>query len=268
MKKLALSLVVLLAGCGPSVKSISVEPAALTLSAKGMATTLKASPKDEKGAPVAGVQLAWSSSSKDVASVEAGKVTAVKSGEATITAAVGEVKGTAKITVSIPASVKVDPAAAELVTGNPMALRATVVDDAGKPMPRAMLRWTSSDDKVASVANGIVLGRGPGAATITAQLGMLKAEAKLTVKAPEFDKVAIDPAKPAIAKLGETVQLAAKVSFKGADVRGVAVEWSSSDAKTATVDATGKVTGIKKGKAKITAKAGDKSATAEVAFKK
>lgn len=268
MKKIALVAVLALTACGPSVKSITVEPAAVTLAAKGTNATLKATPKDEKGGAVADAQVTWSSSNKDVASVEGGKVTALKSGETTITAATGEVKGTAKVTVSIPASVKVDPAAGELMTGSSVSLKASVTDDAGKPMPGAVVQWTSSDDKVASVANGSVTGKAAGAATITAALGTLKAEAKITVKAPEFDKVSIDPAKPAIDKAGGTVQLTLKVTFKGSEVKGVAAEWSSSDPKTATVDATGKVTAVKKGKAKITAKAGEKSASVEVAIKK
>ena len=58
----------------------------------------------------------------------------------------------------------------------------------------------------------------------------------------------------------QSLQLKATVTTDPAGSR-VTVNWSSSDASVATVDKTGKVTGLKAGTVKITAKAGDKSDT-------
>ncbi|NMM95482.1 alpha-amylase [Bifidobacterium sp. DSM 109960] len=58
----------------------------------------------------------------------------------------------------------------------------------------------------------------------------------------------------------QSVQLAADVTTDPAGKR-TNVTWSSSDTSVATVDSTGKVTGLKAGTVKITAKAGDKSDT-------
>ena len=61
---------------------------------------------------------------------------------------------------------------------------------------------------------------------------------------------------------GEKITLEAKVSPENATNK--TVTWSSSDATVATVDKNGVVTGVKAGKATITAKAGEKSTTVEI----
>lgn len=271
MRKLALlTAVAALAACGPTVKTVSVDPDNASLTSKAQTATLKATPKDEKGQPVtdAAAQLKWSSSDAKVATVDgAGKVTAVSSGSATITAAVGEVKGTAKVTVSIPATVALAPKDLSLMAGKSASLVAQVKDDAGNPVSGAAVTWTTSDPKVATVANGQVAAAGTGTATITAALGDLKGTAAVTVKMPEFQKVAVTPAKHTLKKVGETVQLKAEAMEKKGAVSGVPFTWSSSNEKVATVSPAGLVTAVKKGSAKITAKAGDKKAEAAITVK-
>ena len=63
-------------------------------------------------------------------------------------------------------------------------------------------------------------------------------------------------------KKGASAQLTATVNPSNATDR--TVSWTSSDTSVATVDRTGKVTGVKAGKATITATAGGKSASVEV----
>src|SRR6476659_8242770 len=112
MKKLALAVAAALCACGPSVKSVTVEPASVSIQQKGASAKLSATPKDDKGLPVndPSLKATWTSSDASVASVDGtGKVTANKSGDAVVTATVGEVKGTAKVSVSVPALVDVEP---------------------------------------------------------------------------------------------------------------------------------------------------------------
>ena len=52
MKRSAALIALAIAACGPSVKSISVEPAKVTLDAKGATVPLRAVAKDEKGQPI------------------------------------------------------------------------------------------------------------------------------------------------------------------------------------------------------------------------
>ena len=66
-------------------------------------------------------------------------------------------------------------------------------------------------------------------------------------------------------EVGKTITLTAKVSPENATDK--TVTWSSSDTAIATVDSTGKVTGVAAGTATITAKAGEKTAAVDVTVK-
>ncbi len=55
---------------------------------------------------------------------------------------------------------------------------------------------------------------------------------------------------------------------EGKEMANVPFTYAAEDAKVATVDAAGVVTGVAKGKTKVTVTAGDKSATVEVKVKK
>jgi uncharacterized protein YjdB len=266
MKRFAVLLALSAAACGPSVKSVSVEPARSTLDAKGATAALHAVARDDKGQPVdmAKVKVAWSTSAPGVATVdETGKVTAQRSGDAVVTAAVGDVKGSAAVVVSIPASVSVTQASGPFHPGQTALLSVVVVDDAGKPVtvPRT-ITWATSDPGVVRVTDGKVEAVGPGSATVTASTGALQASAAITVRIPEFARLALAPAKTQTLKKGDKLTL--KVSAldkKGGKVAGVPVTWKSSDARIASISPEGVVTAVKKGSAKITASASGKSAT-------
>jgi hypothetical protein len=266
MKRSALLIALAVAACGPSVKTISVEPAKATLDAKGAAVPLRAVARDDKGQPIdlAKVKVAWSSSAPQVATVdEAGTVTAQRSGDAAVTAAIGEVKGVAQVVVSIPASISVSVPSRDMRPAETLVLSVVVVDDAGKPVtvPRT-ITWASSDPGVARVADGKVEAVGPGSATVTASTGSLKATSQITVRVPEFSKLALTPSKTQTLKKGDKLTLkVAALDKKGQKVAGVPVAWKSSDARIATVSPEGVVSAVKKGNAKITASAAGKSAT-------
>jgi uncharacterized protein YjdB len=252
-----------------SVKTISLIPPQAILNAKDASTLLRASAKDDNGAVMENATITWSSSSPDVATVENGKVVALKSGDATITAASGKVTSEAKVIVSIPASIEVTPSTVEILgIGASSMLSALVKDDLGK-VARAPVVWKSADEKVVRVINGHLMSQGVGTTTVTATAGSFNAAATVTVKTPEIAKLQIEPAKNALEAAGAAVQLSVKaIDPKGAPIVGVPTQWSSSDDKTATVTPTGLVRAVKKGKAKITAKMADKTAVAEVTVKK
>jgi uncharacterized protein YjdB len=269
MKRSAVLIAIAVAACGPSVKSVSVEPARMTLDAKGATVELKAVARDDKGQAIdpAKVKVAWSSAAPQTASVDAaGVLTAQRSGETTVTASVGEVKGAAPVVVSIPVSISVSTVSSEARPGDTVLLKVTVVDDTGKPVtvPRT-ITWTTSDAGVARVADGKVEAVGPGSATITASTGSLKGVATVTVRVPEFAKLSLTPAKTQTVKKGDRMAFkVAALDKKGQKVGGVPVTWKSSDPRIATVSSDGVVTAAKKGSAKISASASGKSATVGV----
>ena len=94
MKRLAILAALASAACGPTVKRISMEPAQVQISTKGASVQVHATARDEKDQPIPDVQITWASSDAAVAAVDAtGKVTAAKSGSATVTATAGNKKG-------------------------------------------------------------------------------------------------------------------------------------------------------------------------------
>jgi uncharacterized protein YjdB len=270
MKKIALFGALAIAACGPSVKQVSVEPGQAMMSTKGASLVLHAVAKDEKGQPVPDVQIAWSSSNATSASVDAaGKVSALKSGATDITAAAGEIKGVAHIKVQIPGSLSILPAQAMLTgAGQTAQLHLVVKDDAGNVVQGMPAIWTSSNPNVAAVDNsGNVHSMGGGTATISARTGALMGMARVTVALPQFDKLAIDPKGPLKLKAGETKQLAAHATQGGKPVTGVTASWTVDDAKVAVVSPSGVLQAVKKGKATVTAAAGDKKAELKLQVK-
>ncbi|MDY3707335.1 MAG: Ig-like domain-containing protein [Treponema berlinense] len=85
-----------------------------------------------------------------------------------------------------------------------------------------------------------------------------------TVATVAVEKVEITSTETDV-EVGKTITLTAKVSPENATNK--TVTWTSSDTAIATVDSTGKVTGVKAGEATITASAGGQTATVKVTVK-
>jgi uncharacterized protein YjdB len=269
MRRSAVVVMLALAACGPSVKTVTVEPAKATLDAKGATVDLRAVALDEAGKPidVAKLKVVWTSSVPQVAAVdEKGTVVAQRSGETEIGATIGQLKGKSIVAVSIPTSVSVSLPSRDLRPGETVVLSVVVVDDTGKPVsiPRT-ITWGTSDPLVATVDNGKILAVGAGTATITAATGALKGTSAVTVKVPEFAKLSLTPSKPQTLKRDDKLRLKVDaLDKKGQKVAGVPVVWTSTASSIAAVSADGVVQALKKGTATITAKASGKSAAVKV----
>ncbi|MDE7281349.1 MAG: Ig-like domain-containing protein, partial [Ruminiclostridium sp.] len=209
-------------------------------------------------------KITWTSSDETVVSVdEKGNITALKVGEATITARANEtVSATCKVTVIAKTvaveTITLDKTTAKLNKGDTLELTATVKPDDATDKT---VTWTSSDEKVASVdENGKVTAVGAGKATITATAGTKSAYCEITVTVP-VTGITLDKPELSLEK-GESAELTAIVEPD--DATDKTITWTSSNAAVAVVDENGKVTAIGGGKAAITAKAGDKTAVCEV----
>ena len=207
--------------------------------------------------------VTWKSDKPEIATVDAnGKVTAVKVGEATITVTTedGGKTATCKVTVSDTeikvTGVTLNKTALTLNIGASETLSATV---APADATNKKVTWKSSDAAVATVdANGKVTGVKAGEATITVTTedGGKTATCRVTVSDREIKVTEITLAALAI-YAGESKAITATV--KPDDATNKALTWTSSDETVATVDATGKVTGVKTGSVTITATAQDGS---------
>lgn len=81
----------------------------------------------------------------------------------------------------------------------------------------------------------------------------------------KVERIEVKPAKVELSEAGQTVALSARaLTQDGEPVEKAELAFTTSDAKVATVDATGKVSAVKSGSAAISIKSGEVSATAPV----
>ena len=238
------------------VESITLNKAALTL-AKGASETLVATVKPDDATDKT---VTWTSSNSSVVGVnQSGMVSALKGGEATITATVGGLSATCKVTVTAAVtSVSLNKTTLTLDKGKSETLIATVGPEDATDKT---VTWSSSNPSIASVdQNGKVTAKLGGNATITAKSGESSATCSVTVIA-YVESVTLNKTSLTLPKgTSETL----KATVKPDDATDKTVTWTSSNATVAYVDQTGKVTTLKGGDATITAKAGDKTAICEV----
>ena len=158
------------------VVSVSLDRESLALN-KGESTTLKATvlPEDATNPSVN-----WSSSDADIAEVDqTGTVSAKNGGTATIVARAGSQSAECLVTVSVPVkSLTLDPVSVELKVGETVTISAHVYPE---DATEKTVRWTSSDESVVTVSEGVLSAVTPGEATITAQCGELYATCSVTV---------------------------------------------------------------------------------------
>lgn len=127
--------------------------------------------------------------------------------------------------------------------------------------------WTSSNESVATVTNGLVTAVGAGSATITAKAGDFEATCAVTVAGANVPVTDITLDKSAFyngtyVMEGNSATLIANVIPDYATDK--TVTWSSSDESVATVDANGVVNALKAGSVTITAASGEVTATCAI----
>lgn len=146
-----------------------------------------------------------------------------------------------------------------LKKGKSMKLKVKVVSSDKKKKVSQSVSYKSSKSKVASVdKSGKVKAKKNGTAKITiTSKADKKKKVVINVKVGTPVKaITIDKTTPTVAK-GKTIKLKATITPSNSSNKGVI--WSSSNKKIAKVNSKGKVTGVKKGSAKITATAADGS---------
>lgn len=251
-----------------NVENVSLSRTELTLTEGEIATlTAVVSPSNATNKNVR-----WVSSNAAVASVEGGKVTALKVGSATITVTTEDGGKTANCQVSVNPkivnveSVSLDRTELTLTEGESTTLTAVVFPSNATDRN---VRWSSSDATVASVVNGKVTALKAGSAivTVTTEDGGRTASCRVTVKSKVVNVESVSLNKSSVALIaGESVTLVVTVSPSNATNKNVS--WHSSDESVATVS-NGRVTALKAGSAVITVTAedGGKTAICQVSVK-
>ena len=181
-----------LAACGkdsptgpPAPARVAAEPSSVVLDALGATAQLNATTYDRHSKAIADAIVSWSSSDAAVAAVSAsGVVTALKNGNARITAESGGASAFVTVTVAQSASrITITPSSVVLdALGATAQLNATTYDRHSKAITDASVSWSSSDAAVATVsASGVVTAHKNGNARITAASGGATASAEVSV---------------------------------------------------------------------------------------
>jgi len=255
------------AGGRKVLTTVAVTPGAVTLASLGQTQPLSARALDQKGNPMEGKVIRWSSNNPAVTVSQTGVVTAARDGSATISATSEGVTGTTMVTVArTAASVLVTPATATLAAiGATQAFTATAKDANNNQLMGPAFTWTSSDARVATVdASGNVTAVSNGTARITAATGGRNGSVTVTV-AQATASVGVTPATSQLSAAGATSQLSAQaMDANGRPIMGKTFTWTSDATGVATVSATGLVTGVANGAAHVMATADGKSGNATV----
>lgn len=208
--------------------------------------------------------LKWSSSNNSVASVNNnGLVTGRNSGTATITCTTTDgsnLSASCTVTVAQLISSISMQGNLEIYTGNSQRLSVTITPSnaTGKA-----LKWSSSNNNVASVNDGVVTGIAPGTATVTCVTtdGSKKSASCTVVVKQGVTGITLNKTNVTLG-VGNSAQLTASVHPSNASNKSVS--WSSSNNGVASVDNSGRVTGNGVGTTTITCRNGDITAYCNV----
>jgi alpha-tubulin suppressor-like RCC1 family protein len=176
------------------VAVVRIAPDSIAL-ASGATAQLHAVVEDSAGNPVSRT-VTWATTNSAVATIDQrGVVTGEGDGLATITATVGAVSGSAKVTVrAAVASVTITLEDQEIVVDGRLRFDAVPRDSGGVPLLDRPLAWSISDPVVAGLAiesgDAVVSGLAPGTATLTATSEGRGESVTVTVAVVRFADVA------------------------------------------------------------------------------
>ncbi|MBQ6497958.1 MAG: Ig-like domain-containing protein [Bacilli bacterium] len=198
----------------------------------------------------------WTSSNENVATVEDGVVTAVSAGTVIITATtVNGLEATCQVTVSeayvAVEEITLNKTTLTLEEGATETLTATITPSNATDKE---VRWTSSNEDVVTVANGLVTAINEGTATITATASNgLEAICEVTVFEPVIEVTGISLNKNSLTlRTDENEYLVATLTPSNATDK--TVTWTTSNEEVAAVNSNGRVIAVAEGTAIITAR--------------
>lgn len=199
--------------------------------------------------------ITWSSSDPSIATVDNGLVTALATGEVNITAANGTLTAQCSVNVQpvVVEQIVLDKTTDSVNVGETTIITATVYPENATD---AVIEWTSMDETIAKVENGMISGIAPGSTVITASCGTITASCIITVNQPA-KSITLNETQLNL-QVGEIYDLIETVN--PADATDMVV-WTSSDSTVATVDENGIVYAVAIGTSTITATCGEVAAT-------
>ncbi|MGH9204840.1 MAG: Ig-like domain-containing protein, partial [Vicinamibacterales bacterium] len=210
----------------------------------------------------------WSSADLSIADVSrTGLVTAVGPGATMIIArAAGATPDTATLEVeSSIAALSVHPEAVSAFEGDSLRFSASATLASGSSLESPKVAWSSSDTSIAVVdGGGFVISVGSGDVFISADYLGVRARAAVNVRESEVANMSVSPANKTMYVNSQAKLHAALRDYAGRNVSRSTILWTSSNASVATVANDGTVAGKGVGFSIITAKSGEKAASATI----
>jgi len=236
-----------------TLSSISVQTVGNPFTAPGGTVQFKATGTYTDGSTQnLSKQVNWTSSDPNIATIsQTGFALGQGAGQATITAALNGISGTATMVVTpsqlVSLAIQSPNPGSKLAedTSVQLSVIGTFADGTTQDLTQNAV-WSSSAPAIATVgsASGIVKGLSPGAVTITAKFGSLTpATIALNVTTATLTSVAISTPSPTI-NLGGSSQFKAVASFSDGSTQVVTTfaNWSSSNTSVAVIDSNGLAT--------------------------
>ena len=195
--------------------------------------------------------IVWSSSNNSVVKVDGGKVTALGVGDAVIDVKVGNIKKQIEVSVSenyiLPSSLEVSVDNVDLIVGERLEISSYVLPDYATDKS---LNWFSDNDYVASVSNGVVVGKSEGRAIISATTinGITKniivnvKQKVIPVESVSFSSTNMEM------NVGDVKKINYTISPSNATDKSVKLNY---DKNYVSIDAEGNVKALKAGSTKI-----------------
>ena len=168
------------------------------------------------------------------------------------------------VTVDV-ARIEVSPATTTVQAGGSLTLTARALDGDGNVIGAPVLRWSSNDNSIATVAaTGVVSTIAAGTARIAVSSMGKSAVATITVAPRAVASLTVSPTQTTLLVARSTRLTAQPFDANGALLTGRTIVWSSSDVTVARVENDGTVTGVSPGAATIVATSEGRSAQAAV----
>jgi uncharacterized protein YjdB len=249
------------------VDTVVVLPSQLTLEV-GESAGLRTLVLTAQGQELEGREVRWTSSDMSVAVVDPeGSVSALRPGNAKVTASCGERSGSASLEVVPRAVVALELSAPSqaVEVGQGVDLRSVPLDAAGVPLEDRAIVWESLNPSVAEVSQtGNLTGVAPGEAVIRAICEGVVGTTSLKVNPETAVRLVLEPELPRVLE-GEILELTANpVGRSGSVLTDREVEWESGDASIARIDDDGVIAGIQPGTTRIQAACEGITASVEV----
>ncbi len=202
---------------------------------------------------VTNVELNWSSSDEKIATVKDGEITAVASGTCMITVKTPN-GNTDTVLVKVVGDGNYNPVESIKIESTDVSLnKGTSYNLAYLVVPSDsinLITWESSDEKVATVENGVVYALSGGEINVTAKSGNISETVKVTVIEEKKEEFMLNQSEISLT-VGDSYTLVPNIN--------VEITWVSNDVNVAVVEQTGKVIARSVGQTTVVAKAANGS---------